>query len=108
MKRKIEEFDYQHKDYQQMLTGACIHAELRVPFDRERPTESQAALMALVKNCLDRHFSFLYSNLKNSLQVIRYSIQVQSLELSHTEACTREALQLATRLREQIRIEEIS
>src|SRR5437588_6391713 len=108
LERRREEFDFQRQAYQQMLTSAGIQAELRVPFDRERPTESQAALMALVKDCLDRHFSFLYSNLKNSLQVIRYSIQVQSLELSHAEARTREALQLATRLREQIRIEEIS
>ena len=103
-----EEFDAQRQFYQQMLAHAGIQAELRVPFDREKPAESQAALMNLVKDCLDRHFSLLYSNLKNSLQIIRYSIQVQGLDLSNAEARTRDALKLATRLREQIRFEVIS
>lgn len=108
LESRRKEFDSQLQAYQQLLTEAQIQAELRVPFDRERPAESQAALMALVKDCLDRHFSSLYSNLKNSLQIIRYSIQVQGLELSNAEVQTRKALQLATRLREQLRIEVIS
>ena len=49
-----------------------------------------------------------YASLKNSLQVIRYSIQVQSLELPQAEARTYVVLQSASRLREQIRIEVIS
>jgi hypothetical protein len=63
--------------------------------------------LALTKDCLDRYFGALYSNLRNSLQVIRYSIQVQGLELSSAELRTHEALQLATRLRDQVRIEVI-
>ncbi len=102
-----EEFDSQRQSYQQLLADAGIQAELRVPFDRDRPADSQAALMALVKDCLDRYFSSLYSNLKTTFQIIRYSIQVQGLELSNAEVRTREALQLATRLREQICIEVI-
>ncbi len=108
LENRREEFDLQRQSYQKLLTEAGIQAELRVPFDREKPAESQAALMALIKESLDRHFGLLYSNLKNSLQIIRYSIQVQRLELSHAEARTHEALQLATKLREQIRIEIIS
>ncbi len=107
LENRREEFDSQRHSYQQLLADAGIQAELRVPYDRERPTESQAALIALVKVCLDRYFGALYSNLRSSLQVIRYSIQVQGLELSSAEVRTREALQLATRLREQIRIEVI-
>src|SRR6266496_2217290 len=83
LESRREEFDFQLQSYQQLLTDAGIQAELRVPFDGEKPTESQAALMALVKDSLDRHFGVLYSNLKNSLQ-------------------------LATRQRELIRIEIIS
>ena len=108
LENRREEFDLQRQSYQKLLTEAGIQAELRVPFDREKPAESQAALMALIKESLDRHFGLLYSNLKNSLQIIRYSIQVQHLELSHAEARTHEALQLAMKLREQIRIEIIS
>ncbi len=108
LENRREEFDLQRQSYQQLLANAGIQAELRVPFDREKPTESQAALMALVKENLDRHFSLLYSNLKNSLQIIRYSIQVQGLELTHAEARTHEALRLATKLREQMHIETIS
>ena len=103
-----EEFDLQRQSYQKLLTDAGMQAELRVPFDREKPAESQAALMALVKDSLERQSSLLYSNLRNSLQIIRYSIQVQGSELSHTEARTHKALQVATKLREQIHIEVIS
>jgi hypothetical protein len=108
LESRREEFDFQLQSYQQLLADAGIRAELRVPFDKEKPTESQTALVTLVKESLDRHFSVLYSNLKNSLQIIRYSIQVQSLKLSNIESRTYEALQLATKLREQIRIETIS
>lgn len=108
LESRREEFDFQRQSYQQLLASAGIQTELRIPFDRERPAESQAAVIALVKDCLDRHFSSLYSNLKSSEQIIRYSIQVQSLELSNAEARTHKALKLATRLREQIRIEVIS
>jgi len=108
LESRREEFDFQLQSYQQLLADAGIRAELRVPFDKEKPTESQAALMTLVKDSLDRHFGVLYSNLKNSLQIVRYSIQVQGLKLSNIEARTYEALQLATKLREQIRIEIIS
>lgn len=108
LENRREEFDVQRQSYQKLLTDAGIQAELRVPFDREKPAESQAALMALVKDSLERHSSLLYSNLKNSLQIIRYSIQVQGSELSHSEARTHEALQVATKIREQIRIEVIS
>src|SRR6266700_6630596 len=108
LESRREEFDFQLQSYQQLLAETGIRAELRVPFDKEKPTESQAALMTLVKDSLDRHFGVLYSNLKNSLQIVRYSIQVQGLKLSNIEARTYEALQLATKLREQIRIEIIS
>ena len=108
LENRREEFDLQRQSYQKLLTEAGIQAELRVPFDREKPAESQAALVALIKESLDRHFGLLYSNLKNSLQIIRYSIQVQRLELAHAEVRTHEALQLARKLREQIRIEIIS
>src|SRR6266700_28542 len=107
LESRREEFDFQLQSYQQLLADAGIRAELRVPFDKEKPTESQAALMTLVKDSLDRHFGVLYSNLKNSLQIIHYSIQVQGLKLSNVEARTYEALQLATKLREKIRIEII-
>jgi len=108
LENRREEFDAQRQSYQKLLTDVGIQAELRVPFDREKPAESQAALMALVKDSLERQSSLLYSNLTNSLQIIRYSIQVQGSELSHTEARTHKALQVATKLREQIRIEVIS
>ncbi|MFL5590734.1 MAG: hypothetical protein ACJ8DI_24215 [Ktedonobacteraceae bacterium] len=108
LESRREEFDFKLQSYQQLLADSGIRAELRVPFDKEKPIESQAALMTLVKDSLDRHFSVLYSNLKNSLQIIHYSIQVQGLKISNLEARTYEALQLATKLREQIRIEIIS
>ena len=107
LESRREEFDAQRQSYQQLLAGAGIQAELRVPFDRERPAESQATLLNLVRDALERHFSWLYANLRSSLQHIRYSIQVQGLELSGAEARTREALNLATRLREHMRIEVI-
>jgi hypothetical protein len=108
LENRREEFDAQCQYYQQLLIQADIRTELRVPFDSEKPADSQAALMNLVKDCLDRHFSLVYSNLRSSLQVIRYSVQVQGLDLSNAEARTNEALQLAMKLREQIRIEVIS
>jgi hypothetical protein len=108
LESRREEFDHQRQIYQQLLANAGIQAELRVPFDREKPAESQAALMALVRDALDRHFSWLYMNLKNSLQIIRYSIQVQGLELANVEARTHRSLKSATKLREQIRIQVIS
>lgn len=108
MEGRREEFDTLRQSYQQLLADSGIHVELRVPFDREKPTESQSALMALVKDSLDRNFGSLYASLKGSLQIIRFSIQVQHLELSHVEARTFKALQLATKLREQVRIELIS
>lgn len=107
MESRREEFDSLRQSYQQLLADSGIQVELRVPFDREKPTESQSALVALVKDCLDRHFSELYTNLKNSLHIIRYSIQVQNLELASAEARTHKALQRATKLREMVRIEII-
>jgi len=103
-----EDFDSQCQVYQQLLVSAHIEANLRVPFDSERPTESQAALMVRVKEYLDKHFNLLYATLKNFLQVIRYGIQVQGLNLSDAEVRAREALQLATKVREQISLEVIS
>ena len=103
-----EDFDLQCQIYQQLLASAHIEANLRVPFDSERPTESQAALMARVKEHLDKHFNLLHATLKIFLQIIRYGIQVQSLNLSDAEIRARKALQLATKVREQISLDVIS
>ena len=53
LESRREEFDFQLQSYQQLLADAGIRAELRVPFDKEKPTESQTALVTLVKESLE-------------------------------------------------------
>jgi len=102
-----EDFDEQCLTYQQLLATAHIRAELKIPFDRERPTESQTALISQVQAFLERYFVLLESKLKNSLQIIRYGIQVQSLALEHVEKQAKEALEEFAPLKEQINTEVI-
>jgi hypothetical protein len=97
-----EDFDEQCLTYQQLLATAHIRAELKIPFDRERPTESQTALISQVQASLVGYFVLLESKLKNSLQIIRYGIQVQNLVLEHVEKQAKEALQECTQLKERI------
>src|SRR5207247_7417705 len=54
LESRREEFDFKLQSYQQLLADTGIRAELRVPFDQEKPIEWQAALMTLVKDRLDR------------------------------------------------------
>lgn len=102
-----QDFDEQCLTYQQLLATAHIRTELKIPFDRERPTESQTALVLLVQASLERYFVLLESKLNNSLQIIRYGIQVQSLPLEHVEKQAKEALEEFAPLKEQINTEII-
>jgi hypothetical protein len=108
LEKRREDFEAQCRAYQQLLASANIEAVLRVPFDKERPTESQNALMIRVKEYLDRHFNALHAVLKNALQVIRYGIQVQGLSLTDAEHQAREALGIAAKVNEEIDVEVIS
>jgi len=103
-----EDFETQRTLYEELLASVHIQVVLRVPFDRDKPNESQAALIALVLDHLRRNFNALEARLKNALQTIRYSIQVQKLELSEAEAKANQALGLAASIREQINSEVIS
>ena len=102
-----QDFDEQCLTYQQLLATAHIRTELKIPFDRERPTDSQTALVLLVQASLERYFVLLESKLKNSLQIIRYGIQVQGLALEHVEKQAKEALEGFAPLKTQINPEII-
>jgi hypothetical protein len=102
-----EDFDDQCLTYQQLLATAHIRAELKIPFDKERPADSQMALIVRVKDYVESYFVALYSKLKSSLQVIRYGSQVQNLCLTDAENRANHALQAAEKLKAQINFEVI-
>ncbi|MGH2506115.1 MAG: hypothetical protein ACRDHZ_01630, partial [Ktedonobacteraceae bacterium] len=83
--RRRDDFEERCLTYQQLLANAHIKAELKIPFDRERPNESQMVLLAQVERYLDDYLGKLSEKLKASLQVIRYCIQVQGAPLSSAE-----------------------
>ncbi len=103
-----EDFEKQRKLYEELLATVHIEVALRVPFDRDRPKESQTTLVALVLHHLHKQFTALEAQLKNALQTIRYSIQVQKLELSEAEVRANKSLDAATSIKEQISSEIIS
>jgi len=107
LESRREDFDKQCSIYQQLLASANIEVVLRVPFDKERPEESQNALIIRVKEYLEQHFNMLYVTLKNALQVIRYGIQVQGLNLADSELQAHGALRDATIIKEKIRVDII-
>lgn len=100
--RRRDDFEEQCLTYQQLLANAHIKAELKIPFDRERPNESQAVLLAQVGHHLNDYLEKFSEKLKASLQVIRYCIQVQGANLSVAETKAGQTYENALRLKKQI------
>lgn len=100
--RRRDDFEERCLTYQQLLANAHIKAELKIPFDRERPNESQAVLMTQVNRYLNDYLERLSEKLKASLQVIRYCIQVQCADLSIAEDKANQTYEGAVRLKNLI------
>lgn len=105
--RRRDDFEERCLTYQQLLANAHIKAELKIPFDRERPNESQMVLLTQVERYLDDYLEKLSEKLKASLEVIRYCIQVQGADLSSAEAQAMQTYEKAGCLRDQITLEMI-
>jgi hypothetical protein len=108
LESRREDFEKHRKLYEELLATVRIEVALRVPFDRERPKESQTTLVALVLHHFHKQFTALEAQVKNALQTIRYSIQVQKLELFDAEVRANKSLEIATSIKEQISSEIIS
>lgn len=101
------DFDEQCLTYQQMLAKAYIRAELKIPFDRERPAESRDVLISQVQNYLASYITQLEAKLRASLQIIRYAIQVQKLEIASVEQQASKTLEKTVQLKKGVSKEVI-
>ncbi|HXR65824.1 MAG TPA: hypothetical protein VN729_07870, partial [Ktedonobacteraceae bacterium] len=105
--RRRDDFEEQCLTYQQLLANAHIKAELKIPFDRERPNESQEVLLIQVERYLTDYLEKLSEKLKASLQVILYCIQVQGAKLSGAETKAKQMYENIAHLEGQITSEMI-
>jgi hypothetical protein len=100
--RRRDDFEEQCLTYQQLLANAQIKADLRIPFDRERPNESQGLLLTQVEHHLDDYLEKFSEKLRASLQIIRYCIQVQGANLSVAEIKAKQTYENAVHLKKQV------
>lgn len=102
------DFESKKALYQTALRNLGVSADVRVPFDPEHPAESANVLHDQVLTLLQQHIDSMDVRLNHILEIIKFAIKVQNLDLQEQQLQVQDLLTKISVLRSSLSSDSIS